>query len=169
MLILATWSQTSHSCFPLFNVDHLKIANCSNLIIVFYPLGSFGQALCIRSCHENLILIRKNHNWAGIAFIQGDSVGGSKFSEHTSHIFTEYERKVAQGAPHLSFENRWRNIDMLYIILKGILWKFRFSLNFWKIFWFRDFMSSFCKMTPQWLQNDCPKKLQTFKIWTYYI
>ena len=66
MLILATWSQTSSSCFPLFDVDLLEIANCSDLTIVFYPLGNFGKALCIRSCHEDLILIRKSHNWLGL-------------------------------------------------------------------------------------------------------
>ena len=77
MLILATWSQASHSWFPLFDVDHLEIANCSNLTIVFYPLGNFGQALCIRSCHEELILTRKSHNCAWNAIIQGDSGGGS--------------------------------------------------------------------------------------------
>ena len=69
--------------FPLFGVDHLEIASYSNLTIVFYPLGNFGQALCIRSCHEDLILTKKSHNCAGIAFIQGDSVGGSKLIEHT--------------------------------------------------------------------------------------
>ena len=79
MLILATRSQTSHSCFPLFH-DHLEIANCS---IVFYPLGNFGQALCIRSCHEDLILTRKSHNCVGIAFIQGDSAGVLKLIEQT--------------------------------------------------------------------------------------
>ena len=83
MLILATWPQTSYSCFPLFDVDHLKIANCSNLTIVFYPLGNFGQALCRRSCHEDLILTRKGYSCTGIAFIQGDSAGGSKLIEQT--------------------------------------------------------------------------------------
>ena len=83
MSILATWSQTSHSCFPLFDVDHLEIANCSNLTSVFYPYGNFGQALCMRSCHEDLILTRKSHNCAGISFIQGDSAGGSKLIEQT--------------------------------------------------------------------------------------
>ena len=82
MLILATLSQTSHSCFPLFDVDHLEIANCSNLTIVFYPLGNFGQALCIKSS-EDLILTRKSHNCAGIVFIQGDYAGGSKLIEQT--------------------------------------------------------------------------------------
>ena len=72
-----------NTCFPLFDVDHLKIANCSNLTIVFYPLGNFGQALCIRSCHEDLTLTRKSHNCAGIAFIQRDSAGGSKLTEQT--------------------------------------------------------------------------------------
>ena len=76
-------SQTFHSCFPLFDVDHLQIANCSNLTAVFYPLGNFGQALCIRSCHEDLIVTRKSHNCSGIAFIQGDSAGGSKLIEQT--------------------------------------------------------------------------------------
>ena len=83
MLILATSSQTFHSYFLLFDVDYLKIANCSNLTIVFYPLGNFGHALCIRSCHEDLILTRKSHNCSGIAFIQGDSAGGSKLIEQT--------------------------------------------------------------------------------------
>ena len=68
---------------PLFDVDHLKIANCSNVTIVFYALGNFGQALCIKSCHEDLILTRKSHNCAGIAFIQGNSADGSKLFEQT--------------------------------------------------------------------------------------
>ena len=72
---------------PLFDVYHLEIANCSNLVIVFYPLGNFGQALCITSCYEDLILTRKSHNCAGIAFIKGDSAGGSKLTEQTLHCF----------------------------------------------------------------------------------
>ena len=91
MLILATWSQASHSFFPLFQVDHLEIANCSDLTIVFYPLGNFGQALLIRSCHENVILTRKSHNFAGFVFIQGDSAGGSKFIEQTLKPYEKYK------------------------------------------------------------------------------
>ena len=75
MLILATSSQTFHNYFP---PDHLKIANCSNLTIVFYPLGNFGQALS----HEDLILTRKSPNCSGIALIQGDA-GGSNLTEQT--------------------------------------------------------------------------------------
>ena len=37
----------------------------------------------IRSCHEDVIFTRKSHNCAGTAFVQGDSVGGSKLTEHT--------------------------------------------------------------------------------------
>ena len=55
---------------PLFDVDHLEIANCSDLTIVFYPLGNRGQALCIRSCYEDLNLTRNSNNCIGIAFIQ---------------------------------------------------------------------------------------------------
>ena len=46
-------------------------------------MDNFGQALCIRSCHEDLILTRKTHNCSGIAFIQGDSAGGSKLIEQS--------------------------------------------------------------------------------------
>ena len=73
MLILATSSQTFHSYFPLFDVHHLKIANC--------PFGQFWAS--IRSCHEDLILTRKSHNCSGIAFIQVDSAGGSNLIEQT--------------------------------------------------------------------------------------
>ena len=77
------------TCHAISNIsqllltDHLKIANCSNLTIAFYHLGNFGQALCIRSCHKDLILTRRSNNCFGIAFIQGDSAGGSKFIEQT--------------------------------------------------------------------------------------
>ena len=67
----------------LFDVDHLEIANCSNLTTVVYPLGDFGQALCIRSCHEDLILTRASHNCDGIAFTQGHSASGSKLTKQT--------------------------------------------------------------------------------------
>ena len=55
--------------------------------------------------------------------------------------------------PHRSFENLWRNIDILYITLKGIVWRLRFSLNFSKIIWFRDFMSKISR-------NDSPMDLE---------
>ena len=76
MLVLATSSQTFHSYFPLFDVDHLKIANCLLSFTLWAILG-------IRSCQEDLILTRKSHNCSGIAFIQGDSAGGSKLIEQT--------------------------------------------------------------------------------------
>ena len=81
--ILATWSQTSHSCLPPFDIDHLEIANFPNESIVYYFLGNFEKALFIRSCHEEVILTRKWHNWAGTAFIQGDSTVGSKLIGRT--------------------------------------------------------------------------------------
>ena len=46
-------------------------------------MGNFGQALCIRSCHEDPILTRKSHNCAGVRskFLGGEGVvdgeGGS--------------------------------------------------------------------------------------------
>ena len=73
---------------PLLDVDHLEITNRSDLTIVFYPLGNFGQALCIRLCHEDMILTRKSHNCAGIEFIQGDSAGGSKLIEQKILVLT---------------------------------------------------------------------------------
>ena len=64
--------------------------------------------------------------------------------------------------PHRSFENRWRNIDILYIILRGIVWRFWFILNFSKIFWFRE-------MTPQWLWSECPKNSDFYNMNISYI
>ena len=75
--------------FPLFDVDHMEIASCSNLTTVFYPLGNFGQVWCIRSCHEDLILTRKSHNCAGIAFIQGDPASDSRLIEQTLQLFVD--------------------------------------------------------------------------------
>ena len=46
-------------------------------------MGDLGQALFIRSCHEDVIFIRNSHNCAGTVFVQGDSVGGSKLAEQT--------------------------------------------------------------------------------------
>ena len=53
------------------------------LSIIYNLLGDLGQGLFIRSCHEDVIFTRKSHNCAGTAFVQGDSVGGSKLTEQT--------------------------------------------------------------------------------------
>ena len=115
MLILATSSQTFHSYFPLFNVNYLKIANWSNLTIVFYPFGNFGQAFCIRSCHEDLILTRKSHNCSGIAFIQGDSEGGSKLIEQTiTSLLPRLRNHNATDDRNVEFRS-FRNISHLRV------------------------------------------------------
>ena len=77
----------------MLDVDHLEIANCSYLTTLFYPLGNFGQALCIRVCHEDLILTRNSHNCARIAFIQGDSARDSKLIEQTLPQFENNKLK----------------------------------------------------------------------------
>ena len=70
---------------------------CSlNLTIVFNPLDNSGQALCIKPCHEDLILTRKSHNWAGIAFIQGDSAGGSKLIEQTLYSIQAFKLSLVR-------------------------------------------------------------------------
>ena len=69
---------TSHSCFSLFDINYLEIANCSNKSIVFYLYCDFLQALFVRSCHEDVILTKKSHNCTGTAFFQGNSAGGSR-------------------------------------------------------------------------------------------
>ena len=46
----------------------------------------------VRSCHEDVIFTRKSHNWAGTAFVQGDSVGGSKLTEQTLPCNTRVHR-----------------------------------------------------------------------------
>ena len=80
-------------------------------------------------------------------------------------------RLFRAGPAHYSFENRWCNIDILYIILKGILWRFRFNLKFSKIFWFRDFMSKFREMTPHGSRMGVRKNFKLLKyehILTYF-
>ena len=51
--------------------------------LIKHCLLPIGQALFIRSCHEDVIFSRKSHNCAGTTFVQGDSVGGSKLTEQT--------------------------------------------------------------------------------------
>ena len=49
--------------------------------MVYNLLGDLGQALFIRSCHEDVIFTKKSNN-VGTAFVQGDSVVGSKLTLH---------------------------------------------------------------------------------------
>ena len=89
-LTLAIWFQTYRSCVPLFHIDNLEIANYSSKNIVFNFLGDFGQAMWMRSCHEDMILIRRSHNCTGTACVQGDSASCSNLTEQTliSWIYT---------------------------------------------------------------------------------
>ena len=61
-----------------------RVKNCSCSL---YPLGNIGQALCIRSCNQDLIFTRKSYNSAGTALIQRDSATGSKLIGQTLHVF----------------------------------------------------------------------------------
>ena len=56
-----------------------KVVTVSEVPVL--PIGRSWEALFIRSCHEDVIFARKSHNCAGTAFVQGDSVGGSKLIE----------------------------------------------------------------------------------------
>ena len=77
------------------------------------------------------------------------------------HTFAEYKTEEERGAPapllpppHCSFENGWSNIDTLYVVGKGIYRRLRFYLDIWKIFRFRDVMSNFREMGPEWLSEQ---------------
>ena len=76
-------TQTYRSCFPLFDTDDLEKKQITLLKHGLLLLGDFGQALFIRSCHENVILTTKSRNFTETAFVQGDSAGGSKLIEQT--------------------------------------------------------------------------------------
>ena len=75
------------------------------LSIVSYLLGNLGQALFIRSCHEDVIFTRKSHNCAGTAFVQGDSACGSKLTEQTLNVEcgTEVDIKAVSHGPFFAF------------------------------------------------------------------
>ena len=61
------WASFVCSCHYPRMLCHVFWSQVEYKIVCFiYPLGNFGQALCIRSCHEDLILIRKSHNCFGI-------------------------------------------------------------------------------------------------------
>ena len=66
----------------------------SSFTILFKYFIQLVLSSFIRSCHEDLILTRKSNSCAGIAFILGDSVGGSKLIEQTLLINTESDRVV---------------------------------------------------------------------------
>ena len=47
-------------------------------------MGDVGQTSSIRSCTEEMFFFsRESHNCAGVAFVQGDSVDGSKLIDIT--------------------------------------------------------------------------------------
>ena len=86
-----------------------------------------------------------------------------------THYYRIRERGGSGQPPYCSFEDRWRNIDKLYIILKGIIWRFRFVLKFLKIFWFREFFSKFSRNDFPMALEQMSEKIETFKISTYCI
>ena len=64
---------------PPFDVNHLQIANCSNLSIVYCFWAILGKH-CLHN-RAMKMLTRKSYDCAGTAFVQGDSAGGSKLIE----------------------------------------------------------------------------------------
>ena len=61
------------------------------------------------------------------------------------------------GFPHRSFENQWRNTNILHIISKGILWRFRFNSNFSKNILISRLYEQFSRndsaKAPEWLSE----------------
>ena len=90
----------------------------------------------------------------------------SSDSWYDAHFYGIREEGVSPPHQHHSFENRWRNIDILCIILKGILSRFRFNSNFWNFFDFLTLWAIFAK----WLPNS--SRMAVWKNsyeWIYYI
>ena len=143
--VLLPW----RGCWRCSVTQNVQFAPCHVHQSLLLPAETVRGCLVLRILHEITIIIN-----AVTHFYRIGEEGGSG-------------RPPPPSPLHRSFENRWRNIDILYIILKEIVWGFRFSLNYSKIFWFCDFMSKFSRNDSQWLPNGCPKKFQTFKIWIY--
>ena len=113
MLILATWSQTSHSCFPLSDVDHLEIENCSNLPLSFTLWAISGNhclqdhAMKIWFWQERAIIVLGLHSF------RGDSAGGSKLIEQTLIIHLKLSLR---GAPRS--KTWWCVLFVLHILIR---------------------------------------------------
>ena len=67
--------------------------------------------------------------------------------------------------PHRSFENRWRNVDIPYIILKGISGDSDLVYIFQQYFDFATLWANFREMTPQFKLN---RNLQTISFKMMY-
>ena len=82
------------------------------LSIIYYLLGDLGQALFIRSCHEDVIFTRKSHNCVGTAVVQGDSVGGSKLTEQTSTYTGLYDLTISMSIGLLAYDSNYEVVEI---------------------------------------------------------
>ena len=82
---------------------------------------------------------------------------------------------VVQGAPlppppppTIIFEGQnWPQQTMYH--WKGNLSETQIHFKYWKNILISRLYEEFSQNAPQWLKNDCKKKIQTFKIWTYHM
>ena len=132
---------------PSLRYTNMSVASCQ-VIFVSCELRVVSWFLSVESCE-----LRAEHCSAGVPS-QGKVNGLIRFSFRASHLLFSSDawydihfHGIREGGglapPHRSFKNQWCNIGILYIILKAILWRFRFNLIFLKTFWFHDFMSNF--------------------------
>ena len=76
----------------------------------------------IRLCHEDVIFTRKSHNYAGTAFVQGDSAGGSKLTEQTLAIcLTIFNNSIKVSSQSRNFEFNVFSIIHLMAITFDVL------------------------------------------------
>ena len=77
------WTKKDHFFFQVLIEVFFQVLSKVFFQVLSKVLGNLGQALFIKSCDEDVIFTRKSHNFTGTAFVQGDSVGGSKLTEQT--------------------------------------------------------------------------------------
>ena len=77
--------------FGLILQDFERLFRCNQLVLALQfsfkhcllPIGQSWANFVYKIVPRSVIFTRKSHNFAGTAFVQGDSVGGSKLTEQT--------------------------------------------------------------------------------------
>ena len=87
-----------------------------------------------------------------------------------SRFYKQFSRSVSTMAPEQLFEkiSNFKNMNILYIILKHVVWRFRIYNYFHEIFKFRDFMNTLRNFTKSVFAHIFAKFEYFAEVITYF-